>query len=54
VQAVRDLLPDGVDSVFDFVGARPVTAQGMQMLGVGGGLNLSGLLGENPGIDLEV
>lgn len=53
VQAVRDLLPNGVDHVFDFVGARPVTAQGLQMLGVGGGLYLIGILGENPGIDVD-
>lgn len=38
MQAVRDLFPRGVDHVFDFVGARPVTAQGLQMLGTGGGL----------------
>lgn len=53
VEAVRDLLPGGVDHVFDFVGARPVTAQGLQMLGTGGGLYLIGIMGENPGIDLD-
>jgi S-(hydroxymethyl)glutathione dehydrogenase/alcohol dehydrogenase len=44
VQAVRELLPGGVDHVFDFVGARPVTAQGLQMLGTGGGLYLIGIM----------
>lgn len=52
VEAVRDLVPNGVDHVFDFVGSRPVTAQGLQMLGTGGGLYLIGIMGENPGIDL--
>lgn len=53
VEAVRDLVPGGVDHVFDFVGARPVTAQGLQMLGGGGGLYLIGILGDDPGIDLD-
>lgn len=53
VEAVRDLVPGGVDHVFDFVGARPVTAQGLQMLGTGGGLYLIGIMGENPGIDVD-
>ncbi|MPY92282.1 MAG: zinc-binding dehydrogenase [Acidimicrobiia bacterium] len=53
VEAVRALLPNGADHVFDFVGARPVTAQGLQMLGVGGGLYLIGIMGNNPGVDLD-
>lgn len=53
VEAVRSLVPGGVDHVFDFVGARPVTAQGLQMLGTGGGLYLVGIMGENPGIDID-
>jgi S-(hydroxymethyl)glutathione dehydrogenase / alcohol dehydrogenase len=43
VEAVRDLLPDGADHVFDFVGLKVVAEQGMAMLGVGGGLYLVGV-----------
>jgi len=38
VEAVRDLLPEGADHVFDFVGLKAVAEQGLAMLGVGGGL----------------
>jgi S-(hydroxymethyl)glutathione dehydrogenase/alcohol dehydrogenase len=40
VEAVRDLLRDGADHVFDFVGLKIVAEQGLAMLGVGGGLYL--------------
>ncbi len=43
VEAVRDLLPGGVDHVFDFVGLKMVAEQGLAMLGVGGGLYLVGV-----------
>ena len=43
VQAVRDLLPEGPDHVFDFVGQKSVAEQGLAMLGVGGGLYLVGV-----------
>ena len=43
VEAVRDLLPGGADHVFDFVGLKAVTEQGLAMLGVGGGLYLVGV-----------
>jgi S-(hydroxymethyl)glutathione dehydrogenase / alcohol dehydrogenase len=43
VEAVRDLLPGGADHVFDFVGQKAVTEQGLAMLGVGGGLYLVGV-----------
>jgi S-(hydroxymethyl)glutathione dehydrogenase/alcohol dehydrogenase len=43
VEAVRDLLPDGADHVFDFVGLKAVAEQGLAMLGVGGGLFLVGV-----------
>jgi S-(hydroxymethyl)glutathione dehydrogenase/alcohol dehydrogenase len=43
VEAVRDLLPAGADHVFDFVGLPAVAAQGLAMLGVGGGLYLVGV-----------
>jgi len=43
VEAVRDLLPEGADHVFDFVGQKSVGEQGLAMLGVGGGLYLVGV-----------
>jgi len=43
VEAVRDLVPEGVDHVFDFVGQKSVAEQGLAMLGVGGGLYLVGV-----------
>src|SRR4029077_8109877 len=43
VEAVRDLLPEGADHVFDFVGLKVVAEQGLAMLGVGGGLYLVGV-----------
>ena len=42
-QAVRELLPNGVDSVFDFVGFNEVTTQSLEMLTVGGALYLIGV-----------
>ncbi|MGW3486115.1 zinc-binding dehydrogenase [Streptomyces sp. NPDC001054] len=53
VEAVRELTGGGADHVFDFVGARPVTAQGFQMLGRGGGLYLIGIAGTDAGIDVS-
>ncbi len=52
VEALRDLLPWGADSVFDFVGSRAVTTQAFEMLAVGGGLYLVGVSGANPGLDI--
>jgi S-(hydroxymethyl)glutathione dehydrogenase/alcohol dehydrogenase len=43
VEAVRALLPGGADHVFDFVGQKSVAQQGLEMLGVGGGLYLVGV-----------
>jgi len=43
VEAVRNLLPGGVDHVFDFVGLKVVAEEGLAMLGVGGGLYLVGV-----------
>ena len=43
VETVRGLLPDGADHVFDFVGLKAVTEQGLEMLGAGGGLYLVGV-----------
>jgi S-(hydroxymethyl)glutathione dehydrogenase/alcohol dehydrogenase len=52
VGAVRDLLPGGADHVFDFVGLKAVSEQGLEMLGVGGGLYLVGLA--RPDIDIAL
>ncbi|MFF3876873.1 zinc-binding dehydrogenase [Streptomyces sp. NPDC001978] len=54
VEAVREITGHGADHVFDFVGVRPVTAQGIQMLGKGGGLYLIGVGGTDAGIDVNV
>ena len=43
VETVRGLLPGGADHVFDFVGLKAVTEQGLEMLGAGGGLYLVGV-----------
>lgn len=53
VEAVRDITGAGADHVFDFVGARPVTAQGFQMLGKGGGLYLIGVSAMDAGVDVS-
>jgi S-(hydroxymethyl)glutathione dehydrogenase / alcohol dehydrogenase len=52
VEAVRDLLPGGADHVFDFVGLKAVSEQGLEMLGVGGGLYLVGLA--RPDVDIAL
>jgi len=52
VEAVRDLLPGGVDHVFDFVGLKSVAEEGLAMLGVGGGLYLVGVA--RPEVDISV
>ncbi|MGW0782911.1 zinc-binding dehydrogenase [Streptomyces sp. NPDC002913] len=53
VEAVRGITGNGADHVFDFVGVRPVTAQGMQMLGKGGGLYLIGVGANDAGVDVN-
>jgi S-(hydroxymethyl)glutathione dehydrogenase/alcohol dehydrogenase len=52
VEVVRGLLPRGADHVFDFVGLKAVAAQGLAMLGVGGGLYLVGV--SKPEVVLDV
>jgi len=52
VEAVRDLLPEGADHVFDFVGLKVVAEQGLAMLGVGGGLYLVGV--SKPEVDISL
>ena len=53
VEAVRAIVGHGADHVFDFVGVRSVTAQGMQMLGKGGGLYLIGVGAGDAGIEVS-
>jgi S-(hydroxymethyl)glutathione dehydrogenase / alcohol dehydrogenase len=50
VETVRDLLPEGADHVFDFVGLKAVAEQGLAMLGAGGGLYLVGA--SKPEVDI--
>jgi S-(hydroxymethyl)glutathione dehydrogenase/alcohol dehydrogenase len=52
VEVVHDLLPDGADHVFDFVGQKSVAEQGLAMLGTGGGLYLVGV--SKPEVDISV
>jgi S-(hydroxymethyl)glutathione dehydrogenase/alcohol dehydrogenase len=54
VEAVRDLLPEGADHVFDFVGLKSVAEQGLAMLGVGGGLYLVGVAKPDVEIALDI
>src|SRR6202795_4363569 len=54
VEAVLDLLHGGADHVFDFVGLKAVAEQGLQMLGVGGGLYLVGVSKPEVDIDLNI
>jgi len=54
VEAVRGLLPGGADHVFDFVGLKAVTEQGLAMLGVGGGLYLVGVVTPEVSLDLNI
>jgi S-(hydroxymethyl)glutathione dehydrogenase/alcohol dehydrogenase len=54
VEAVRGLLPGGVDHVFDFVGLKAVAEQGLAMLGVGGGLYLVGVATPEVSLDLNI
>lgn len=44
VEAVKEITRTGADAVIDFVGIPTVTAQGLEMLAVGGGLYLIGSL----------
>jgi S-(hydroxymethyl)glutathione dehydrogenase/alcohol dehydrogenase len=54
VDAVRALLPAGADHVFDFVGLKSVGEQGLEMLGVGGGLYLVGVAGPDVEIGINI
>lgn len=52
VEAVRRLLPEGADHVFDFVGLKAVAEDGLAMLAVGGGLYLVGVA--RPDVDVAI
>ena len=54
VEAVRNLLPQGADHVFDFVGLKAVAEQGLAMLGVGGGLYLVGVAQPEVALEMNV
>jgi S-(hydroxymethyl)glutathione dehydrogenase/alcohol dehydrogenase len=54
VEAVRDLLPEGADHIFDFVGLKAVAEQGLAMLGTGGGLYLVGVARPDVEIGLNI
>src|SRR6185369_10105287 len=54
VEAVRALLPEGADHVFDFVGLKVVAEQGLAMLGMGGGLYLVGVARPDVEIGLNI
>jgi S-(hydroxymethyl)glutathione dehydrogenase / alcohol dehydrogenase len=53
-EAVRNLLPEGPDHVFDFVGLKSVVEQGLAMLGTGGGLYLVGAVSPDVEIGLNI
>ena len=54
VDVVRALLPAGADHVFDFVGLKSVGEQGLEMLGVGGGLYLVGVAGPDVELGIDI
>ena len=54
VEATRDLLPEGADHVFDFVGLKAVAEQGLAMLGTGGGLYLVGVARPDVEVGLNI
>ena len=54
VEAVRELLGDGADHVFDFVGTDAVVAQGMAMLAVGGALYVIGVAGPESAVSVNL
>jgi S-(hydroxymethyl)glutathione dehydrogenase / alcohol dehydrogenase len=54
VEAVHNLLPEGADHVFDFVGLKSVAEQGLAMLGIGGGLYLVGVARRDVEIGLNI
>lgn len=53
VRALRQVLPQGADYVFDFVGSQVVAHQGLQMLSYGGGLYLVGIGGKEVSINVD-
>jgi S-(hydroxymethyl)glutathione dehydrogenase/alcohol dehydrogenase len=54
VETVGNLLPEGADHVFDFVGLKSVAEQGLAMLGTGGGLYLVGVARPDVEISLNI
>src|ERR1700739_521592 len=54
VEDARNLLPEGADHVFDFVGLKSVAEQGLAMLGTGGGLYLVGVAKPEVSLDVNI
>src|SRR6201984_983381 len=54
IEVVRNLLPEGADHVFDFVGLKLVAEQGLALLGAGGGLYLVGVARPDVEISLNI
>ncbi len=54
VAGVRDIVPVGVDAVFDFIGIPAVTRQGLAMTARGGGLYLTGIMDPTGSVDLGI
>lgn len=54
VAEVLEITRHGADHVFDVVGSRTVTRQGLEMLTKGGGLYLIGLAEVGAGLDLDI
>jgi S-(hydroxymethyl)glutathione dehydrogenase/alcohol dehydrogenase len=54
LEAVQDLLSEGADHVFDFVGLKSVAEQGLAMLGTGSGLYLVGVARPDVEIGLSI
>src|SRR6201985_1102361 len=54
VEAVRELLGDGADHVFDFVGTDAAVAQGMAMLALGGALYVIGVAGPESAVSVNL
>jgi len=54
VEGVRELLPGGADHVFDFAGLKAVAEQGLEMLGIGGGLYLVGVARPEVEVSLNI
>lgn len=53
VQTLREIVPEGIDHVFDFVGAARIAEQGLDMLSYGGAFYLVGIGGADVTINID-